>query len=373
MAGIYVHIPFCKQRCIYCDFYSTVMHASIDKYIDALVAEAKMRPIDKVKTLYLGGGTPSQLSPAQMARLVDGLHSAYDLSALEEFTVEVNPDDVSPGYITALRHMGVNRISMGVQSFVDSELRLINRRHDAQGARRAIAAIVEAGIKNISIDLIFGIPGQTLESWTDSVNEAISFGIQHISAYNLSYEPGTRLWMMRERGEVAEVDDSTCVAMYDTLIQRLKDAGYVHYEISNYCLPGWHSRHNSAYWDGTPYVGIGAAAHSYDGTTRYYNPASLNEYIDAINAGNLPLVAEEAEWWERYDEAVMVALRTSRGLNVDAIRSRFGEKVTQYLLSNSAVYITTGSLVQEGSFLRIPEHHFMTSDSIIRHLLYTPN
>lgn len=370
MAGIYVHIPFCKQRCIYCDFYSTALHERINDYVECLIGEARLRPCDDVKTVYLGGGTPSQLSPLQMGTLLEGLSEVYDLSGVEEFTVEVNPDDVTVGYMKMLKSYGVNRISMGVQSFVDYELSIINRRHDSMGALHAISCIRKAGIDNVSIDLIYGIPSQTLDSWRESVRVALSVGVQHISAYNLSYETGTRLWKMREQGLIAEVDEGTCVEMYKVLIQMLRDAGYEHYEISNFSLPGWHSRHNSSYWDGTPYVGLGASAHSYDGRNRSYNPASLAEYMYMIGQGQLACVIEETEWWERYDETIMVALRTARGLDTNRIKTEFGAKVYDYLLLNAQRYIAGGQLVQDGSRLYITEDAIMMSDAIIRDLMW---
>ncbi len=370
MAGIYVHIPFCKQRCIYCDFYSTTLHGLMGSYVESVCREARMRCISPVRTVYVGGGTPSQLPAETMMRLVEGLRRAYDLSVVEEFTIEVNPDDVTEEYMSMLMSAGVNRISMGVQSFVDAELATINRRHDDQGAMRAGESIRSVGIDNISIDLIYGIPGQTPESWRYSVGQAIRAGVQHISAYNLSYEPGTRLWRMREAGEVTEADDATCVEMYDTLTVMLRESGYEHYEISNFALPGRESRHNSSYWDGTPYVGLGASAHSYDGRVRSYNPASVREYIDKIEKGELPGIVESSEWWERYDEAVMVSLRTARGLDLDKIGAAYGNDVREELLRKAGVYIGGGKLLREGSRLRIPEGAWMMSDAIIRDLMW---
>ena len=371
MAGIYVHIPFCKQRCAYCDFYSTVQHHLIDAYVGAVVAEARMRHVDgEIKTMYLGGGTPSQLPVRQLRGLVDGLRDALDLSHVEEFTVEVNPDDVSPEFAVSLADMGVNRVSMGVQSFIDEELAVINRRHNAQGALDAIHALRSASIANISIDLIYGLPRQTIESWRKSVETALAVKPQHISAYNLSYEHGTRLWMMRERGEVVEADDKTCVEMYDLLTSLLGEAGYEHYEISNFSLPGFHSRHNSSYWDFTPYMGLGASAHSFDGKNRSYNPPSLTDYINCVSSGKLPGVVEETEWWEQYDEMVMVALRTSRGLLLEDVVRRFGNEAQKHLLLNAEQYIKSGQLTCSNGRIYIPESSFMVSDGIIRDLMW---
>jgi oxygen-independent coproporphyrinogen-3 oxidase len=256
MAGLYIHIPFCASKCIYCDFYSLAGSShDTGQYVDALVAELKLRHrelAEPLRTLYVGGGTPSLLPLGQFARLVDAVGRVAPLDSVEEFTVEVNPDDVTAGYIAGLKELGVNRISMGVQSFDDRDLRFINRRHTARQAIEAVRAIRQAGVHNVSIDLIYGIPGQTLDSWSRTVDQAVALGVEHISAYSLMYEQGTRLWVMRQTGKVAEVDDDTCVAMYDLLVSRLHLAGYGHYEISNFALPGYCSRHNSSYWDLTP-------------------------------------------------------------------------------------------------------------------------
>ncbi len=371
MSAIYVHIPFCKQRCIYCDFYSTSLHGMIDDYVNCVCREAAMRRIDgEVRTLYMGGGTPSQLSAEQISRIAYAISKVHNLTALEEFTVEVNPDDVTVGFVGDLVSLGVNRISMGIQSFDDAELRTINRRHDSQRALQAIRDIRAAGIENVSIDLIYGIPGQTMESWRRSVKAAIAAGVQHISAYNLSYEEGTPLWRMRDRGEIIEVDDLTCIGMYNELTRLLREAGYQHYEISNFSLPGWHSRHNSSYWDSTPYLGLGAAAHSYDGLARSYNVASVKEYIEKINAGVLPSVVEELQEYERYDEMIMVALRTTRGLEIERIVNSFPAKYHDHLMNEARRFLETGDLVVDSGRLCIPEDRIMTSDYIIRELMW---
>ena len=290
MAGVYVHIPFCASRCSYCDFFSTLkLPQTGEAYVEAVVAEARLRCAElrgeAVRTLYMGGGTPSQLPLPLLERLLAGLGEVIDLGSVEEFTVEANPDDVTPQWSAAVKALGVNRVSMGVQSFEDPILRAIGRRHTARQAVEAVNALRQAGIDNISIDLIYGLPGQTVASWARSVEEAIALEPQHISAYGLTYEEGTRLWRQRESGEVVEVPEEQCLEMYRTLVEMLAAAGYEHYEISNFALPGYHSRHNSSYWDETPYLGLGSAAHSYDGAVRRYNPADLQEYIATIASG----------------------------------------------------------------------------------------
>ncbi len=376
MAGVYVHIPFCASRCSYCDFFSTLQLADAGtSYVEAVVAEAHLRRGElcgtQVKTLYLGGGTPSQLPLPLLSRLIDGLRESLDLSVVEEFTVEANPDDVTPEWCAAVAALGVNRVSMGVQSFEDPILRLIGRRHTARQAMDAVANLREAGISNISIDLIFGLPGQTVASWTASVGQAIALKPQHISAYGLTYEEGTRLWHQRERGEVVEVPEEQCLEMYRILVDELQAAGYEHYEISNFALPGYHSRHNSSYWDDTPYLGLGAAAHSYDGTVRRYNPSDLQGYINKIRAGETAYEQEALTWQERYNERVMLGLRTAHGVEADRLRRDFGDESWTHFTREAARHISA-------SHLRMTDDHrcvltsagIMLSDSIIRDLMW---
>ena len=374
MAGIYIHIPYCKSKCIYCDFYSTPHTESMTQYVLSLLGEAKLRVAEinnePIKTIYVGGGTPSVLPIALHKTLVEGLNSIFDLSRVEEFTIEVNPDDITCNYAAQLRQLGMNRVSMGVQSFNDVELLAINRRHTAQQAIEAVKAIKEAGVTNVSIDLIYGLPGQTLDSWQHNVEQAIALGVQHISAYCLSYEPGTRLWVMRERGKVQEVSDDDCIAMHNMLTQRLKNAGFEHYEISNFALPGYRSRHNSSYWNFTPYLGLGAAAHSYDGATRRYNPSSIKEYISKLSLGSTAFIEEHLEWWERYDEEVMVRLRTSNGLDTRLIAKRYGTTALNHLLKQAQPYINKHLLNSHNGILSLTPQAIMVSDDIIRSLMW---
>ena len=376
MVGVYVHIPFCASRCSYCDFFSTLQLADAGtSYVEAVVAEARLRRGElcgaQVKTLYLGGGTPSQLPLSLLSRLVDGLRDALDLSAVEEFTVEANPDDVTPEWCAAVASLGVNRVSMGVQSFEDPILRLIGRRHTARQAMDAVANLRKAGISNISIDLIFGLPGQTVASWTASVEQAIALKPQHISAYGLTYEEGTRLWHQRERGEVVEVPEEQCLEMYRVLVDELQAAGYEHYEISNFALPDYHSRHNSSYWDDTPYLGLGAAAHSYDGKVRRWNPHDLRLYIDKVLAGELACELEELSRSERYDERVMLGLRTARGIDTERLRVDFGDEAWRYFIREAARHVEAGNLrvTEDGRYV-LTRDGIMLSDSIIRDLMW---
>lgn len=375
MAGLYIHIPFCESKCIYCDFYSMANNNHlIDKYIDALLVEAVERKnelnSESLTTVYLGGGTPSLLSITQLSKLVNGLKKVFDFSAVEEFTIEVNPDDVMVEYIQQAKSLGINRVSMGAQSYSDEDLRFINRRHTAKQATDAIHIIKEAGIDNISIDLIYGIPGQNIEIWKNNVDTAISLSVQHISAYTLMYEEGTRLSVMRSLGKITEVDDDVVAAMYDYLVAQLKSNGYTHYEISNFALPGFHSRHNSSYWNLTPYLGLGVAAHSFDGTVRRFNPSNLKKYLDALGEGNLCVEVEKITKAEKYDEYVMLRLRTADGIDADELMHRFDEEYYQFFIEKTKPLVSEGSLINENGRYYIPENHIMISDNITCDLLW---
>ena len=373
MAGIYIHIPFCKRKCIYCDFYSLACTSQVmDHYVAAVVKEARLRSGElknAANTLYVGGGTPSLLSTDHLRTLIDGLSNVFDLSKLQEFTIEVNPDDVTSEMMTACQSLGVNRVSMGVQSFDEKDLHFINRRHSSQQAIETVEIIRNSGVNNVSIDLIYGIPGQTLDTWMHNVQQAIALGVQHISAYCLSYEEGTPLWHMRERGEVQEVDEETTVRMYEVLVEHLRKAGYLHYEISNFALPGFESKHNSSYWDGTPYLGLGAAAHSYDGgAVRSYNPADIDGYMKCLDLDMLPCEREQLSPVEQYDEMVMLALRTSHGLDLSRLNRRFGHAESEAFKTKAQRFVECGLLVCENGVYRLSQKGVMVSNAVISDL-----
>lgn len=341
MSGIYIHIPFCKSRCAYCDFFSTTQLSQREAYVDALCKEAKRRLAtlnskrstpNPITTIYFGGGTPSLLSPDQIARI---LHT-IDAPQAIEVTLEANPGDLTPNYLRAVREAGVNRLSIGIQSFDDEVLRLIGRRHTAAEAKAAVKAAKAAGFDNISIDLIYGIPSQystlnsQLSAWEAQIEQALQLGVQHISTYCLSYEEGTRMTHMLEQGEINEVDEDTENAMYDLLVSQLKEAGFEHYEVSNFALSGYRSKHNSSYWNRTPYIGLGAGAHSYDGArTRSWNPDNLEEYIRAQEMEETPhsesastmATYETLTDTDLYNERIMLRLRTAEGIAINELHN----------------------------------------------------
>ena len=374
MAGIYIHIPFCKRRCSYCDFYSVVNTAYADRYVDAIIGELSIRKneisLDDVRTIYIGGGTPSVLTADQLGLLLAGIKKMVDFNRVLEVTIEVNPDDVTEEYIYNVKQCGVNRVSIGIQSFVDSELKAVNRRHNAKGAVEAVARIKRAGIDNISIDLIYGLPEQTIDTWRHSIDCAIGLGVNHISAYCLSYEEGTALTKLRDMGKIREADDM-CVMMYDELCSRLSTAGYDHYEISNFALPEMYSKHNSSYWNGSLYLGLGAAAHSYDGMVRRYNPQNIKQYLDDIEQGIAAFEEEQELWWQRYNETVMVRLRTRWGVSLSEITREYGDAMAKRFAEISQQFVSSSMMERDGDDIyRLTRGGVMMSDAIIRELMY---
>lgn len=368
MAGLYVHIPFCKSRCIYCAFYSTTSSDMAEKYVSALCRELDMRSDycdPKWQTVYLGGGTPSTLSPKQLQRLF----SHIDCSHATEVTIECNPDDVTPAFASLLASLPVNRVSMGAQTFDDSRLQFLRRRHGSDDVRRAVSNLRAAGIDNISIDLIYGFPNESIQQWDDDITAALSLGVEHLSAYCLSYEEGTPLYRLLEEGKVEESDDELTRMMYYRLIDRLAAAGYEHYEISNFALPGRHAIHNSNYWNCTPYMGIGAAAHSYNITSRQWNVSDLSLYIKEVEKGNLPFERETLDITERYNDTVMLSLRTCEGIDLGQLQSRLGTQLHDYLLSQSQQYEESGLLINEEDRLRLSRDGLYVSDMVITDLL----
>ena len=313
MAGIYIHIPFCKRRCLYCDFYSTTLLERRAEYVEALLLEIAARKEETgeaIRTIYLGGGTPSTLEAGDIARLLQ----AVGTTDAEEITMEVNPGDVTEAYLRDIRQAGINRLSIGIQSFDDELLTLLGRRHNAAQAIEAVRMAQKAGFDNISIDLMYALPTQTMSQWQADIETAVSLNIQHISSYGLMYEEGTALTLRVEKGELEVQEEEMENAMYDYLCKRLKQAGFVHYEVSNFALKGFEAKHNSSYWDGTPYIGIGAAAHSYNPPARSWNPDDLNAYIRGIKAGTLQQESETLTETDRYNERIMLGLRTNKGV-----------------------------------------------------------
>ncbi|MCD8262634.1 MAG: radical SAM family heme chaperone HemW [Bacteroides sp.] len=374
MAGIYLHIPFCKSRCSYCDFYSTTASGESDRFIEALCRELENRKKflsnEPVETLYLGGGTPSQLQERELTRLFETLSLHYDLSNCREITLEANPDDLTPEYIKMLRTLPVNRISMGIQSFQDPLLRPINRRHTATQAIEAVNRCREADFERISIDLMYGLPGQTPELFEKDLQQAIRLMPEHISAYHLTYEEGTSLYKLLTENRIRESEEEESLLYFQLLTDTLRKAGYEHYEISNFCLPGKYAIHNSNYWKGIPYLGCGPSAHSFNGLVRQWNPPSLTEYIAKQVNGEK---SYEEEWLDpdtRYNERVITSLRTRWGLSLDPLKEDFGRERYRYCMQQAAKWISDGILEQRDGTLFLTQKGIFVSDAVMSDLLW---
>ena len=374
MAGIYLHIPFCKRRCLYCDFYSTTRDEMKHRYTAALCKELELRKSyidgEPIETIYWGGGTPSQLSREDFEQVFETIHHIYKVSPDAEITIEANPDDLNDEYVSMLRTLPFNRLSMGIQTFNDESLGLLHRRHTAQQAIEAFRRCRDAGFNNISIDLMYGLPNETEQTWAYDLEKAIEMRPEHISAYHLIYEEGTPLWKLREQHRVEEADEDLSVRLFTMLIHRLKEAGYQHYEISNFSLPGLHSRHNSSYWVGKKYLGCGASAHSFDGHSRQWNVASIDRYIDAAENGTLDFEIEELDQATRYNDFVITAIRTCWGMSLDKLKTDFGTRLYDYCLRMARTHIEQGTLQITDGTLRLTEQGIFVSDGIMSDMLW---
>ena len=374
LAGIYVHIPFCRHRCNYCAFYSSTLYNIQGRYVDALCKEIVARETylkgESVGTIYIGGGTPSTLSIEQLQKICSTIYSTYRVSENPEITIECNPDDLTEEFLSELRALPFNRISMGIQSFNDIQLKRLGRRHNAEKARQAVNNARKAGYSNISIDLMFALPASTAEEWQHDIDCAIALKPNHISAYNLMYEEGTPLHHALLRGDINEVSEEENVQQFEMLIKSIKEAGYCHYEISNFAHPGFESRHNSSYWNDTQYLGCGASAHSYDGTSRQWNIADISEYIKGIENGNYNCEIEHLTEEERYNDTILTRLRTADGIPLQWMRERFGYKLNEYMLHAAAKEIALGNLKEKNGHLSLTEKGIFISDAVIRELIY---
>lgn len=374
MAGLYIHIPFCAKRCLYCDFFSNTEMKFKEPYVDAIIREMELRKEyiggEPVETIYFGGGTPSQLQVADFERIFEAAARLFDISNCKEVTLEANPDDMTPEYVSSLRSLPFNRVSMGVQSFQEKDLRFLNRRHDRSQALRAVALCKENGIGNISIDLIYGLPGQTLDEWISNLDEAIRLDIPHISAYHLIYEEGTALYKLMEAGKIAPAEEELSVSLFSTLIYKLTEAGYLHYEISNFGHPGYISQHNSSYWTGKKYLGIGPSAHSYDGESRQWNISSLPLYLKGVVSGHPDVELEELDLNTRYNDYIITGLRTMWGIRLPEIKEQFGEEKQTYLEHQAAAYLRKGLLIRKNDRLTLSKEGIFISDGIMSDLLW---
>ena len=371
MAGLYIHIPFCASRCVYCGFFSTTRLDQRQAYVEALGREMRLRDCScngkmRIETVYLGGGTPSQLSAEQLRQIFLYINNVYDVSPRAEITIECNPDDITVPFVATLSQLPVNRVSMGAQTFNDERLRFLHRRHRAEQVGEAVKRLRSVGIANISIDLMYGFPGETMLEWNADIDAALALGVEHLSAYALSYEEGTPLYTMLQQGRVEELDEELQRAMYYTLKDRLEVAGYEHYELSNFARPGCRSRHNSSYWNHTPYIGLGAGAHSFDGRHRQWNVADIGQYVEAIGEDRVPADGEVIDDVTRYNETVMTALRTIDGIRLDMLST--SERA--HCLTQAKKFLDCGWLcLPDDNTLRLTRDGLFVSDTIMSDLM----
>jgi len=373
MAGIYIHIPFCKQRCTYCDFYTEVAPRFIPSMVDAMVEELTLRKDyiqnSPINTIYFGGGTPSILNSGQFSTIFEAIYSVYSVAGDAEITFEANPDDLSVDFLNSIHSLPFNRISIGIQSFDDSDLKRINRRHTSKQAIDAVRNAQKAGFSNLSIDLIYGLPFQTLEAWEKQLDIALSLQVQHISAYGLTYEEGTLLWKQREKGEIETVDELIMNKMYLLLVEKTKQKGFEAYEISNFALPDYRSRHNSSYWKQEPYLGIGPSAHSYDLVSRQWNVSSITHYINAISEHSTFFEREELSLYDRYNDFVMVSLRTSDGLDMKHLEAEFGAELAAYCIRNIKTFMDSEKVYYSDGKIRLSTEGIQISNLILIQLM----
>lgn len=372
MAGIYIHIPFCRHKCLYCDFYAVASLTQKDVMVSAICREIELRKDylenNSIDTIYFGGGTPSVLSVEDVGQILNRLQNQFHISSAVEITVEANPEDLSDEYLYELGRIGVNRLSIGIQSFCDAHLTYFGRHHSAKQAIESVECARMAGFSNISIDLIYGFPGLTQEQWKENVQLAMDLSVEHLSAYQLMVESGSVFYRRQQQGHFTPANEEDSVTHYQLLTNLLRRSGYEHYELSNFCKPGYVSRHNSSYWFGVHYLGLGPSAHSYNGVSRQWNSANNKKYLDGIYTGPLAIELEVLSEVEKYNELMLTRLRTSRGLlrnELDTfspqIHQLFGERVTAKMALGLIKEVDCGWI--------IPEDRWLISDGIIADMM----
>ena len=369
MAGIYIHIPFCKKLCFYCDFYHIISSDDNSAFVDALVKEASLRQdylgTETVSTIYIGGGTPSLFSIKELGTIFNQINKLFRVEENCEITIELNPDDVNPAYLAGLKKLNINRISLGIQSWRDSDLKMLNRRHDSVQATTAIKETFKAGFENVTIDLIYGIPGMSREEWASNLDFSFSFDIKHLSAYHLTFEKGTVFGRMLEKGLIAEIDEEESTSLFNILIDKTESAGFIHYEISNFGKPGYFSIHNSNYWKQVNYLGLGPSAHSFNGYSRQWNIRDMKGYIESVNDGKAFFESEELDTKARFNEYIMTSLRTMWGIDLEYIERTFEKEGYDYVVNLAGKFRDYGLMKQDKKTLVLTNQGKMISDNII--------
>lgn len=368
MAGIYLHIPFCKQACHYCDFHFSTSLANKAPFVDALLKEIELKREylggDTIKTIYFGGGTPSLLTGDELKRILDRLYQTYDVVSDSEITLEANPDDLNMQKIIELKSSPVNRLSIGIQSFRDQDLKMMNRAHNAQEADYSVKAAQDKGFENITIDLIYSIPQLSLMDWKENLHKAFALQVQHISAYSLTFEPKTVFGTYEKRGLMKPVEQELSSEQFLTMLQEMRANGFEQYEVSNFCKPGYESKHNSAYWSGEKYLGLGPSAHSFDGNSRQWNVANNSVYIRSLMEGKLSFEREELDARTQLNEYLMTGLRTRKGVDLQRIQSLFGVDLYKLYKDLLDELIHQGKVIIDGSRMALTDEGLLMADRI---------
>jgi oxygen-independent coproporphyrinogen III oxidase len=374
MSGIYFHIPFCKVRCNYCDFYKSTDLSYVHSYVQAVKKEMLLRSNflneKKIDTIYFGGGTPSLLSCAVIEEFLKAITSIYDIQYQAEITLEANPDDLTPEYLNSLIKSKINRLSIGIQSFTDTDLKLMGRRHNSMQAVQAVKDAQIAGFDNISVDLIYGIPGMSFSQWQTNLKMVFDLNIQHLSAYHLTYHENTSFWDKLQKGIFREVEEEESIRQFEELIRYAENNGFNHYEISNFAKNDFYSKHNTSYWNQTEYLGLGPSAHSYNKTTRYWNVSDINKYITSLDK-NIILGEEEIlTLVDRFNDYIITGLRTIWGIDTDYIKKEFGEMFQLHVEKITVKYLLLEKVKKEKNWVQITKSGIFISDHIISDYLY---
>ena len=374
MAGIYVHIPFCRQKCYYCDFYKTVNTSLTKKFISALENEVVQRKNylegELIETIYFGGGTPSVLNEMELIEILDFLNLHFNVSSTAEITFEANPDDLSVEYLHEIYHAGVRRLSIGIQSFQNEFLQKMNRRHDASQAIEAVENAAKTGFTDISVDLIYGLPGLARDQWKADLKQVFQLPVQHLSAYHLTYHKGTPFYTWLKKGTLKALNENESIWQFQTLIQMAKDNGFEQYEISNFAKDKKYSKHNSSYWMGVKYLGLGPSAHSFNGISRSWNVSHIESYIKAVAAG-LPYSEEEIlSEINKYNEYILTRIRTIWGVSIDELKTTFGTERAIYFQQNIEKYIAPDLVKQQSGIYTLTENGMFVSDEIMANLMF---
>ncbi|MGB8192230.1 MAG: radical SAM family heme chaperone HemW [Chitinophagaceae bacterium] len=374
MAGIYIHIPFCKQACHYCNFHFSTSLRTKNGFITALlnemVIQAGYLQQEPVETIYFGGGTPSLLSGDEIKMMLEALAASFNIAPAAEITLEANPDDLNPAKLLELKAAGINRLSIGIQSFFEEDLRWMNRAHNAQQSIDCIRSAHEAGFYNISIDLIYGTPGLTDDKWQQNVQRAIASDIPHLSCYALTVEPKTALDHLIRSKQFADVDPDQQARQFLLLMDWTAAAGYEHYEISNFSKPGWRSKHNTSYWLGKKYLGLGPSAHSFNGISRQWNVANNALYIQSLEQQKIPFEKEELTAVQRLNEYIMTSLRTMEGLDVDHVKNNFGQEAEETIIRLADKFIEAGNIQWDENHLKLTKEGKLLADGIAAEMFF---